>query len=176
MSTSQSSALVSSLLAPASNNPTGGLRKANIYGPLSDLQGGPNLVTQAQPKLPRVKAYLLSTGGRDIPVLQDAGLVMQSLDRVRNLDPSNVDTRTGKMIDSTFDRFFDPVDIREGGLLILISHGKRTYGNGVSLQLQTQDGTPVDSSVRLELFLCIVIDLQYLDAPAEDYDSAEALY
>ncbi|CAE6497052.1 unnamed protein product [Rhizoctonia solani] len=152
MSTSQGSALVSSLLAP-----TGGLRTAIVYGPLSDLQGGPNLVTQTQSKPPRVKAYLLSTGGRNLPVLQDAGLAMQGLGRVRNLDPTNVVTRVGKMIDYTFDSFFDPADIRKGGLLILIisGHGERAYGDGVSLQFQTQDGTPINSNMLQQKIMAL---------------------
>ncbi|KAG8679534.1 hypothetical protein FRC11_003609, partial [Ceratobasidium sp. 423] len=56
------------------------------------------------------------------------------------------------MIDVAFDKFFDPNDIRKGGLLILIisGHGKREYGGGVSLQFQTQDGTVVNSSMLRE--------------------------
>ncbi|EUC57464.1 hypothetical protein RSOL_222540 [Rhizoctonia solani AG-3 Rhs1AP] len=141
--------LVSSLLAPASDNLVGGLQGTDVHRSLSHLQWGLNLVTQSQPKPPRVKAYLLSTGGRELPVLQDTGLVMQGLHRVRNLDPANVYTRTGKIVDYTFDGFFDPTDIREGGLLALTisGHGKRVCGDDVSLQLQTQDGTPVNSSM-----------------------------
>ncbi|CUA74483.1 hypothetical protein RSOLAG22IIIB_11238 [Rhizoctonia solani] len=151
MSKSQHPALISSLLTQELSNPTGAPRKIGVCRP------GPEPATQTPPKPPRVKACLLSAGGRDMPVLQDASLVMRSLDRVRNLDPENITIRTGKTIDCAFDNFFDPADIRKGGLLILIisGHGKRRYDGDVSLEFHTQNGTPVSSGMLQQKIMAL---------------------
>ncbi|CUA74664.1 recombination activating gene 1-like [Rhizoctonia solani] len=131
--------------APSYSDPKEVLLTGSFPDPLPRLWNRPGSVAQPRSDPPRVKACLLCTGGRDIPVLRDTSLIMSALARVRNIDPEHIITRTRKMIDVAFDEFFDPTDIREGGVLILIisCHGFRGFGNNVSLQFQTQDGTPM---------------------------------
>ncbi|KAH7329880.1 hypothetical protein B0J17DRAFT_210981 [Rhizoctonia solani] len=103
---------------------------------------------QMKPK-PLVKACVLSTG-EDIPVISDTDLILRILNSVPNIDPNYIVSQIEQQLDSSFDKFFDPTDIREGGILILIvsCHGSRDYsGNHVSLQFKTQGGTTVDSRV-----------------------------
>ncbi|KAJ1305932.1 hypothetical protein OPQ81_010651 [Rhizoctonia solani] len=155
--TPQSSKLVSSLLVPVSSSPMGVFSTRSVFGPAPNPKEFPNSAVQARPKPPRVKVCLLCTGGRDIPVLEDTSLIMQALARVRNIDPDHIVTRTSKMIDFAFDRFFDPTDIRKGGLLILIisCHGKRGLGDDVSLPFQIQDGTLVNSRILQEKIMAL---------------------
>ncbi|CAE7139813.1 unnamed protein product [Rhizoctonia solani] len=96
---------------------------------------------------PQVKVCVLCTGGPDLPVLQDASLILEGLARVPNIDPNHIIIRTSQLIDVALDKFFDPTDINEGALLILIisCHGLQGRDNNVLLQFKTQDGDTVDS-------------------------------
>ncbi|CAE6502071.1 unnamed protein product [Rhizoctonia solani] len=103
---------------------------------------------QMEPK-PLVKVCVLSTG-KDIPVSLDVDLILRVLHSVPNINPNHIAARIYEQLDSSFDKFFDPTDIGEGGILILIvsGHGFRDYsGNHVSLEFKTQDGHTVDSRV-----------------------------
>ncbi|CAE6475553.1 unnamed protein product [Rhizoctonia solani] len=114
------------------------------------LLGKDNLrfTMQIEPK-PLVKVCVLSTG-KDIPVSLDVDLILRVLHSVPNINPDHIASRIYEQLDSSFDKFFDPTDISEGGMLILIvsGHGFRDYsGNHVSLEFKTQDGHTVDSRV-----------------------------
>ncbi|CAE6379420.1 unnamed protein product [Rhizoctonia solani] len=96
-------------------------------------------------------------GGPDIPVLSDTSLILQSLSRVRNIDPEYIISRTSQLIDVALDKFFDPTDISEGAILILIvsCHGSRGCGGNVLLQFKTQDGTIVDSRMLQDRIMAL---------------------
>ncbi|KAG8713336.1 hypothetical protein FRC11_012519 [Ceratobasidium sp. 423] len=80
------------------------------------IRGAHALVTTLKPL---VKVCVLCTGA-GVPILPDTGLILQSLDGVQNVDPEHTIIRTTKRIGTTLDEFFDPTDIREGAILILI--------------------------------------------------------
>ncbi|CUA74488.1 hypothetical protein RSOLAG22IIIB_11243 [Rhizoctonia solani] len=105
-----------------------------------------DLVSQLRPE-PQVKVCVLCTGDPDVPVLLDTALILQSLARFRNIDPNHIIIRTSQLIDVALDKFFDPTDVSEGAILILIvsCHGFQGYGGNVLLQFKTQHGATVDS-------------------------------
>ncbi|CUA74486.1 hypothetical protein RSOLAG22IIIB_11241 [Rhizoctonia solani] len=84
-----------------------------------------------------------------MPVLRDTGLILNALRRIPNVDPDYLNIRTSQLIDVAFDTFFDPTDIREGGILILVvsCHGFQGFDGNVFLQFRTQTGDTVDSGM-----------------------------
>ncbi|CAE6418666.1 unnamed protein product [Rhizoctonia solani] len=91
----------------------------------------------------------------------DASLILQGLSRVRNVNPDHIIPRTSQLIDVALDKFFDPTDISEGAMLILIEeyqvscHGLQGYGSNVLLQFKTQDGTIVDSRMLQDKIMAL---------------------
>ncbi|KDN40124.1 hypothetical protein RSAG8_08324, partial [Rhizoctonia solani AG-8 WAC10335] len=153
----QSSGLAFYPLAPlASNRPTRAPPPESPPKISPPFWRNPQLATQLRPK-PQVKACVLCTGGPGVPVLPDTGLILQSLARVRNIDPDHIITRTSQLIDVALDKFFDPTDISEGAILILIMscHGFRGCGSNVLLQFKTQEGTTVDSRMLQDKIMAL---------------------
>ncbi|KAH7329878.1 hypothetical protein B0J17DRAFT_722550 [Rhizoctonia solani] len=139
-------------LSPVSNNPGRVLPTGSAHESAPNPRKRADPTIQARPKLPEVKAFILCTGEPEIPATQDISLSKRGLARVRKLSPDHVIAHTEELIDVGFEKFFDPADIRKGGLLILIisCHGRCEYGDGVALQFHTQDGRFINSRMLQE--------------------------
>ncbi|CAE7139816.1 unnamed protein product [Rhizoctonia solani] len=105
---------------------------------------------------PQVKVCVLCTGS-DLPVLRDAGLILESLPCVPNINPEHVITHTSQLIGDALDEFFGLTDIKEGALLILIlsCHGTLCRDNNVLLQFKAQDGATVDSRLLQDKIMAL---------------------